>query len=86
MRPESRKLLRDALDAALAIEEFVKGRALEDLRTDRLFRSAIYWQFAIIGEALSQLGRSDEATFDRITESSRFGIRSSTDIRSLVTL
>jgi uncharacterized protein with HEPN domain len=68
MRLESRKLLADALEAAAAIEEFAKGRNWPDMERDKLLRSGIYWQFVVIGEALSQLRKIDEASFNRITE------------------
>jgi uncharacterized protein with HEPN domain len=71
MRPESRKFLADALDAVAAIEEFTRARSFADMGRDKLLRSGIYWQFTVIGEALSQLRRLDEATFDRINESWR---------------
>lgn len=71
MRPESRKYLGDMLECAQAIQEFVKGRRAEDLGTDNLLRSAIYWQYAVIGEALSQLTRVDEATAEHISEHRR---------------
>jgi uncharacterized protein with HEPN domain len=71
MRLESRKLLTDALQAVVAIEEFTKSRDFSALASDKLLRSAIYWQFAILGEAMAQLRKLDEPTFDRISESWR---------------
>src|SRR5438067_1533819 len=71
MQPESRKLLADALGAAIAIEAFAAHKALSDLETDSLLRSGSYWQFAIIGESLARLRKLDENTFDRISESPR---------------
>jgi len=71
MQLESRKLLQDALEAAIAIEEFTRGRVFEDLSKDKLLRSGIYWQFALIGEAMARLQKQDQATFDRISESWR---------------
>jgi uncharacterized protein with HEPN domain len=68
MQPDSRKLLADIRDATVAIAAFVKGRALIDLAHDDLLRSGIYWKFTVIGEAISQLRRVDEPTFDAITE------------------
>lgn len=71
MQLETRKLLLDMFEAVASIEEFIKGRTLADLAHDKLFRSAISYQFVIIGEAISQLRRLDQTTFDGITESSR---------------
>jgi uncharacterized protein with HEPN domain len=71
MRLEVRKFLADALEACQSIEAFTKGRNFQDMGQDSLLRSGIYWQFVIIGEALSQLRRLDQTTYDRITESWR---------------
>lgn len=71
MRLESRKLLVDALEAVIAIEQFVQNRTFEDMGQDKLFRSGLYWQFAVLGEALAQLRRIDTESFGRITDSPR---------------
>ena len=71
MQPDSRKLLSDALHAADTIKAFTDGKSMLDLTTDELLRSGVYWQFAIIGEALSQLQKTDAATFQRISECRR---------------
>jgi uncharacterized protein with HEPN domain len=63
MQPDSRKLLADVSEAAAAIAAFVI-----DLAQDDLLRSGIYWKFTVIGEAISQLRRVDEPTFDAISE------------------
>jgi uncharacterized protein with HEPN domain len=60
MPPEARKLLGDMLAAANAIGEFVHGKTLLDLAGDKLLRAGIYYEFVIIGEALSQLRQIDE--------------------------
>jgi len=71
MPPEVKKYLSDMTEAAAAIETFCRGRVIADLSSDKFFRSAVYYQFVIIGEALSQLHKIDEATFARITEATR---------------
>lgn len=71
MHPEARKLLSDLLEAARLVRDFTAGRALEDLKNDRLLKSGVYWQSTVIGEALSQLRRVDPPTLDRISEWSR---------------
>jgi uncharacterized protein with HEPN domain len=68
MQPEVKKFLSDALECTQAIEEFARGKLLADMDQDSLLRSAIYYQFLIIGEALTQMRRIDEATFERISE------------------
>ena len=71
MQLESRTLLTDALTAVDLIEQFTRGRKLEDLAANPLLRSGIYWQFAVLGEALSRLQKVDTATFELISESWR---------------
>jgi uncharacterized protein with HEPN domain len=71
MQLETRKLLLDMLEAVSSIEEFTKGRTFADLARDKLLRSGISYQFVVIGEAISQLRRIDQTTFDGISESSR---------------
>jgi uncharacterized protein with HEPN domain len=71
MQLETRKLLLDMLEAVASIEEFTKARVFADLARDKLLRSGINYQFVIIGEAISQLRRLDQSTFDGISESSR---------------
>ncbi len=71
MLPDARKLLADANDACKSIRDFTRGKDIADFRRDDLLRSGIYWKFTVVGEAMSQLRRLDEATFNRITESWR---------------
>ena len=68
MRPEVNKFLADALDSALESERYSQGKTLADLDSGSMLRSAIYHPFVIIGEALTQMRRIDEATFERISE------------------
>ncbi len=71
MLPEVRKYLLDMSEAVSLIESFCVGKTDSDLREDKLLRSGIYYQFAILGEALSQLRKLDNAVFEEISESSR---------------
>jgi len=71
MLPESRKPLADVVEAARAIGDFTRGRTVDDFRADKLLKSGVYWQFALVGEALSQLRRTDPAVLDEISESNR---------------
>ncbi|MHB1156362.1 MAG: HepT-like ribonuclease domain-containing protein [Phycisphaerales bacterium] len=71
MRPESRKLLVDMRDAVESIGAFVTGKRMEDFKADDLLRSGVYFQFLIIGEALSQLRAHDDVLADRISEQGR---------------
>ena len=71
MRPEARKYLWDALEAAQKIARFAAGKTYENYRTDELLRSAVERQFEIVGEALGQLYRIDADTAAEIPELSR---------------
>ncbi|MCC6579298.1 MAG: hypothetical protein IT440_02570 [Phycisphaeraceae bacterium] len=53
MRPEIGKLLLDMREATDAIHDFVAGKSLTDFTHDALLRSAIYFQFVIVGESLA---------------------------------
>lgn len=68
MQPEVKKFLADALECAKFIEEFARGKTFADMGKNELLRSAIYYKFTIIGEALTQMRRLDETTFERISE------------------
>lgn len=71
MRPESKKLLKDALDACDAIVRFVDGLTLDTYRANQLVRSAVERQFEIVGEALNQLTRRDPGVVSRIPDHGR---------------
>jgi uncharacterized protein with HEPN domain len=71
MLPEAQKLLTDMAQAADSICQFVHGHELPDLATNDLLRSGIYWKFVVIGEALTQLERIDEPSYNAISESWR---------------
>jgi uncharacterized protein with HEPN domain len=59
MPPEIKKLLNDALEACRAIEEFISGNTLAEFLNDKLLRAGVYYEFAVIGEALAQLRDRD---------------------------
>ena len=48
------------------LEEFTKGRTLDDYLSNTMLRSAVERQFEIIGEALSQLHKIDSKLVGRI--------------------
>jgi uncharacterized protein with HEPN domain len=68
MRRDARSFLWDVRDAADAIASFVQGRSFGDYAADRMLRSAVERQFEIIGEALSQLARTDPVLAARIPD------------------
>lgn len=53
MQLEAKKLLTDIRDAADSVAQFAAGKTLADFSGDKLLRSAIYFQFVVIGEALT---------------------------------
>lgn len=68
MRREAKKLLWDMREAGEAVAEFLTGKTLEDYRRDRLLRSGVEREPFIVGEALSQLSRWDDALAQSFTE------------------
>ena len=68
MQGESKKYLFDILEACKLIEQFARGKTLNNYRSDALLRSALERQFQIIGEALQQLSRKFPAVVEHITD------------------
>jgi uncharacterized protein with HEPN domain len=68
MRPESRKYLWDALQAADRIAQFVSDKSFDAYAEEDLLRSAVERQFEIVGEALAQLRKVDAETAATIPE------------------
>ena len=68
MKRETAKYLVDVQQAAAALTRFVADRTQDDYLRDELLRSGVQWQFAVIGEAISQLARVDPETAERITD------------------
>ena len=66
MRLESRKYLDDMRRAAALLSEFTTTKTLTDYEADAMLRAAVERQFAIIGEAMTQLARIDATTAARI--------------------
>jgi len=66
MRRDPRAFLLDVMDAADAIMEAIDGISLDDYGSSRLIRSAVEREFIIIGEALTNLSRLDQALFSQI--------------------
>ncbi len=71
MRRESKKFLFDIQRAAHLIGEFAGDKPFAVYMAEAMLRAAVEREFTIIGEALSQLARLDEATAARITDSGR---------------
>lgn len=71
MRPESRKLIWDARDAAVRVLSFCSGKSFEDYLADEMLRSAVERQVEIIGEALNRLSHVEPEVAERVTELSK---------------
>jgi uncharacterized protein with HEPN domain len=68
LRREAVKLLWDMRDAGAAVAEFLAEKSLADYDRDLLLRSAVERQIFIVGEALSQLSRWDDALADQFDD------------------
>ncbi|MGQ9655614.1 MAG: HepT-like ribonuclease domain-containing protein [Thermodesulfobacteriota bacterium] len=68
MRLEVKKYLYDVQQAAELIRTFTSDKTVTDYEGDALLRSAVERQFEIIGEALAQVARLDQALAARITD------------------
>lgn len=66
MRREPKAYLWDAREAIDAIAAFTGGKTQVEFRQDVMLRSAVERQFEIVGEALNQLARRDQALADQI--------------------
>ena len=66
--PETKKLLADMLDFGEQIATFVKAKSEADYLSDVMMQRAVERCFAVIGEALTALRRSDPATAQSLTD------------------
>ncbi len=64
MRPEERDkaYLWDMLDAALAVEEFVRGKTYADYLSNRMLRGAVERNVEIVGEAARRVSEETRQT------------------------
>ncbi len=67
MQLETRKYLYDIQQAVGLLDQFTNGKSFGNYEGDALLRAGVKRQFEIIGEALSQLARLDEALAARIS-------------------
>ena len=68
MRLETGKFLHDILAAADRITNYTCGKTCDDYLAEGKLRDAVQWNFAVIGEAIAQLEKSDPDTAHQITE------------------
>lgn len=66
MRRDPCAFLEDVVDAGSAIQDAIEGISLEAYGESRLIRSSVEREFIIVGEALTQLARIDQALFTEI--------------------
>jgi len=71
MSPDAPKYLWDARQAGAKALRFVRGKSFDDYLKDDLLRSAVERQLEILGEALSQLRKSDAQTAAGVPELAR---------------
>jgi len=71
MRIESKKYLYDIVRAAKLALGFIVGKSFAEYGADPMLRSAVERQLEIVGEALAQLARADQATASQIGEHQR---------------
>jgi len=71
MRIESKKYLYDIAHAAKLALGFIADKSFADYNADIMLRSAVERQLEIVGEALTQLARTDSATASQIGEYQR---------------
>jgi len=71
MRLEARKYLYDIQSAIALLTEFTAGKSLTDYKGESMLRAAVERKLEIIGEALTQLARSDAEVAGAISEHRR---------------
>jgi uncharacterized protein with HEPN domain len=71
MPPDVPKWLEDIRDACGYILTMTNGKSLPVFASDRTLRQAVERNFEIIGEAITRIARTDEATASRLTDRRR---------------
>lgn len=71
MSSDAKKWLADIRDAAETIAEFTRGKSRDDYDVDAMLRSAVQWQFTVIGEAMSRLLRDAPELAAQVSEHRR---------------
>jgi len=67
MLPDAHKYLRDMLDRAKLIQGYFSGRTLDDFEKTTQLQDAVHWSLCVIGEAMSQLRKTDEPMAQKLT-------------------
>jgi uncharacterized protein with HEPN domain len=71
MELEAKKYLFDIKQAADLLGAFTSAKTFPDYQEDAMLRAAVERHFEVIGEALAQLARLDEAVASKISEHRR---------------
>ena len=71
MKLEARKYLYDIQHALGLLQGFTAGKSFADYQQDDMLRAAVERELAIIGEAMSQLAKTDKLLANRISEYQR---------------
>ncbi len=80
MQRDPRIFLQDVLDAASSIETYLEGIDELAFVDNEMVQSAVFYQFAIIGEALNNLSRAAPDLAKEIVD-----LRRATDFRNILT-
>ena len=71
MKLESRKYLYDIQHALELLQGFTADKSFADYEQDAMLRAAVERELEIVGEAMSQLAKTDPALASRISEYQR---------------
>jgi uncharacterized protein with HEPN domain len=91
MPHNAEKFLRDMLDRAKLIQDYTAGKSRDEFLKAGSLQDAVRWNLCVIGEALSQMRRVDEAKAEQLTGYTKIiGLRNQlihgyTAIKSIVT-
>ena len=67
MQTKSKKYLYDIVHAAASAMDFAAGKTFAEFASNLMLRSAVERQLEIVGEAMAQLARVDQATASRLS-------------------
>ena len=71
MKLEAKKYLYDIRHALSLLQGFTADKGFEDYERDAMLRAAVERELQIVGEAMSQLAKTDEQLVKRISEYQR---------------
>ena len=71
MKLEAKKYIYDIQHALGLLQGFIAGKSFADYERDAMLRAAVERELAIVGEAMSQLAKTDELLVNRFNEYQR---------------